>query len=188
MKPPIKWRRGDLGRFVHEDKSRPRFEVVGGTADRQNIHIWYAGKLEPETLPIETFRKDCVNWWVLHDAVLDRPKWLLPGVTFCFSNDIENVRVAEIRDPVRASPRRGPNLVVMENLQNEALQIRSIRADYTSCVRADGRLILIPLNFIIRHGFQRKTVYSRILEEDVFNDPHYTEEDEIRDILKEMEP
>ena len=141
--------------------------------------------LEPQTIPTKTFREDCVNWWTLGAKVLDRPDWLRSGAQVSFENNVLLVvRTAEI-----ASQRRPeyPERVLTADLQRDTLIVRSIRADYASCLRLDGSLILVPVNVLIKFGFRRKTAYTHILDEDTFCDPNRPNEDgEILNILKEM--
>lgn len=184
-----KWKVGDLGRFRMEDPKRPRFEVIGATKDKESIKVWYGGTKDLQAIPLATFRQDCTNLWELPDTLLARPLWLKEGGTFEFPRDFAFQEPA-VRSP---SPRREPFTqvplvgferirgtrveppsldVIMVRVGGQQLAIRSLRRDYASVLTKEGVLVLVPVDFIAKHGMQRITRWQRLMsDEDPFSDP-----------------
>lgn len=176
----MKWRRGDLGRFESEAKDRPRFEVVSASKETQEVLVWYAGRTKTLSIPLKTFQRDCVNWWETEE-VPPLPEWVVPGARVRFGES------ARFKQTVLTRLDRGPpRNVVVENLSNKIVQIRSIRADYASCLKDNETLVLVPLSIITKAGYHLRTIYDRVLEEDDFGDPYGSEDKEIVDILNDL--
>lgn len=153
------WKTGDLGRFTSESDAKPRFEVLGLTEDRSAVQVWYGGQAEATSVPKATFKRDCVNTWVIKEAIPPRPAWLKEGAEFEFpQNAFVGVRQAEIRNQDgRVS--HATNV----DLRGRKLQIRRIRWDYASCFALEEKLVvLVPLPIIVRQGFKRMTRWEVI--------------------------
>jgi len=74
------WKRGQLGRFKAENPSNPRFELLGVDKEKRLVEIWYNLEKRPTTLPIDTFKKDCVNWWEVRRQTDNRTRGNLEPV------------------------------------------------------------------------------------------------------------
>ncbi len=155
------WKIGDIGRFSAESPKRPRFELVGLTADKRSALVWYSGQKEPTSILVETFRKDCVKTWELLEVVPDRPSWLQAKAEFEFpQNAYVSIKQAEIINKYGARTH-----ATSVSLRGEKAVIRSIRLDYASCfVPSTKTLVLVPLVTIIKHGVQRRTRWDVVEE------------------------
>lgn len=166
-----KWRQGDLGRFFAESPKRPRFEVVGPSADRLSVEVWYGGQPKPETILVDTFKKDCTNLWELQEVVPPLPTWVKEGAMFEFPHSGQvSIRQAEIHDPRYHRLTHATTVT----LSGQKVQIRRIRRDYTSCL-VGPLLVLVPLATIAKFGIQRLTRWERIMSDE---DPFEEENDD----------
>lgn len=166
----MSWKRGDLGRFLAENRKRPRFELIGPTADRTAIEVWYGGSTKKDTISKESLKYDCTNVWELQEVVPPRPKWLQEGATFDFPSAV-SVRQVEILDPKYHHLTNAMSV----DLGGRKVRIRRIRRDYASCL-VDQLLVLVPLVTIVKFGIQRVSRWDRIMSdqdpyEDVEGDP-----------------
>ena len=164
-RPRVRWRRGDLGRFEVEDPNAPRFEIVGVNREGDEVTVWYGGQETPTTIPLKTFRKDCVNWWVT-TAVKDPPAWVQPGVTISITGHrfLTQAKVADGRLSKGAWQRNLKNKSFQHeqvDIGKALLVVRSIRKDYASCLMpATGQLILVPLKIIEENGHLSRSKYA----------------------------
>lgn len=153
----IRWRKGDLGRFEVEDPNAPRFEVISVSKERNEVSIWYGGQESPTTVPIDTFRKDCVNWWVT--ATINPPEWLEPGVTLGITGPgfLTQAIVAELR----RGRKKKTHLHQQVDIRKALLRVRSIRKDYASCVMSTtGQLLMVPTVVIEMFGHISRSRYA----------------------------
>jgi hypothetical protein len=164
--PTVTWepKVGDIGRYRFENKRHPRFIVV--KVLKKAIQIWYSGAEKSQTVPRETFYADCTDVWTVE--VADRPIWLKPGAKFQFDKGVF-VTLAKIVD----DPRR-PRSTTQEDrldLTGQMLEVYSFRADHAAClVPGLKTMVLIPIRVIASDGYQTRTRWDRILDEDELDD------------------
>lgn len=162
----VGWKIGDFGRFSAESPKLPRFEVI--SADRNGITVWYSGSPTTTTIPLTTFKKDCVNWWHVTGVDLATPAWLQPKVLFKFQPVPRYRPLSEGYDTVLTAHMRNQYIVMSQSVdvRGAVLQYRHRRADYISCQRYDNskELLLIPLKEVINHGFRVTTAWDRLDE------------------------
>ena len=171
------WRRGDLGRFLSESAKRPRFEVIGPSADKRSIVVWYGGMTKTDSVLIETFKRDCTNLWELQEVVPKLQPWVKEGADFEFPASARvHIRQYEIMD----QKHNILSHVSTADLSGKSLRIRRIRRDYTSCDFKD-MLVLVPLPAIAKFGIQRVTRWDMIMSDD---DPYEEPNDD--DLFKDI--
>jgi len=177
------WKAGDLGRFRAEDPKRPRFEVIRGVKG-QGVQVWYAGSSRTTIIPPDTFKDDCVDWWEVSPVPSDVPDWVATGVVFEIGlrTDPPKIRVmaAEIKR-LWGDRSYGPDKLHIE-LDDQRLQIRSIRRDYVSClVQPKGVLAIVSLQEVVARGYRSRTIWDRLSEdEDPYEDEAEAEAELIR--------
>lgn len=169
------WKKGDLGRFEAEDDKSPRFVFLGTDKAKANAHIWYGGEATPTTVPLKTFLRDCVSWWVF-GSLIEPPEWLKPGQLVTVSQpNRKSTWVTQARVPDR---RRIVSNHRQVDIQNKVLQVRSIRRDYASCwIPEDRILALVPLVTLVNHGFVNRTRFDVLADDDY--DPITEPEEEL---------
>lgn len=160
-----RWRRGDLGRFIMEDRSCPRFEVV--EANPNVVTVWYGGRKSSEGIPFNTFKTQCVNWWnvqVVSEG--STPKWLREGATFTLPEAqlVQGVVKPSLNLNGRPWTAEVRNTV---DVSREELIVRSIRWDYASCMsKLSGQLLLIPIPTIASKAIRPLTAWTRLMEDE----------------------
>ena len=165
MISPMGWKKGDLGRFKAEDSKQPRFEVIGVNKARTNIGVWYGGLTQVQTIPIDSFRKDVVNWWE-HECLSNIPRWVRAGAVFQLAPKGRHLRQAMVMGRNRWDGFHTHTI----DAGSESLKIRSVRFDFVSCSLNERKLVVpLPIKHLMVHGFQEKTAWDR-LDEDPFND------------------
>lgn len=190
------WQFGQLGRFTAEDPKKPRFEVVGINKEKRLVKVWYHLERKPTTIPADTFKRDCVNWWEMEAAKgqLPVPEWVKKGSLFQIENALHPVCLDWIKPPLRITVGQTPtpevDLVsyfmglvgeegpgIRQTLEVEkpdflkaTLQVRGTYLNYASCIIQESKtLVLVPLQVIAAAGAHRRTVWSR-LGEDLFEE------------------
>lgn len=160
-----RWNRGDLGRFKTEDDKSPRFEVVSVTKDKSHVVVWYGGQTTRAHIPIKTFRKDCVNWWVTATAKAP-PEWIKEGQMVTLSAQKGGLWVTQAQIPEGRYQKLRSHQQV--DLQDANVVIRSVRRDFTSClVPRTGMLVMVPVPVIAAHGFIAPDRYRMLTDDDV---------------------
>jgi hypothetical protein len=159
----MRWQKGDLGRFESEDRALPRFEVIRAVKG-EHVEVWYGGTTKTTLIPWGIFFKECTNLW---DWKLDvtAPAWLVPGREFVASGSFIQARV-------RIKPEKWyqPSDIDQLYQANDArLSVRSVRHDHASClVLPDGPLVIV--NVVTAAACRRTTAWSRLLDNDVFEE------------------
>lgn len=158
-----RWKRGDLGRFKTEDDKSPRFEVVGVTKDKTHVAVWYGGRTAMDHIPLVTFKKDCVNWWVTA-TTKDPPEWIKERQMVTLSAQKGGLWVTQAQIPEGRYQKLRSHQQV--DLQDACVMIRSVRRDFTSClVLKTGMLVMVPVPVIEAHGFIAPDRYRMIADE-----------------------
>lgn len=81
------WRTGDLGRFAADPVDYPQFEAV--SAAPAGVTVWYHQAPKPETIPVETFKRDCTNVWTLKSVV--PPTRLIRGMVLTLPTSVDKL-------------------------------------------------------------------------------------------------
>ena len=170
------WKVGDLGRFIVEDKKRPRFEVLGSKPGR-GIAVWYGGSARPVWVPEDTFKTKCVSFWDMEVVPRPLPAWVAPKAIFHITDE----RAANVTQAVVQV--KWNRQISSVDVQNHDLQIRRIRYDYASCFDQEAKiLVMVPLKIILGFGSQVLTKLDRLLGDDPFGE----DGDEISALLKSL--
>lgn len=192
------WQLGQLGRFASEDPGSPRFELVGVQKEKRLVKVWYHLDSHSTSIPVDTFKRDCVNWWELPSAKgqLPIPEWVKKGALFqlekrekrevqqwlnprmiLHAEDSVLQDIDRIRQLING---RDDTVVTTSRVQVEwpdflrtVLRVRGTYMNYSSCIIPGTRtLVLVPLQIIAAAGIHRRTVWDRLGE-----DPFEGEED-----------
>jgi len=158
----VTWRVGDFGRFKNENPKFPRFEVLAADKEKGEVDLWYSGSRRSTTIPLATFREDCVNWWNVN-VVEGVPDWVYPGVRFTLESPHRSVVVTLTQIKAKYSHTDHSIDVI-----GQPLQFRRRRMDYCSCTIVEpGILLLIPLKTIIKYGRPITTRWDLLRNRDI---------------------
>lgn len=143
------------------------------TSDKKTVEVLYENSSTVQAIPFETFRRDCVNFWVLAGPIPKAPSWIQEGVQFEFNHSNPDPSVREVKGFVRTSAPFGPRPLITSMpagfTSGVFFKIRSIRYDFVSCeiIKGDGKMFLFPLWDLIRNGFTRTTAWDRLDSDDL---------------------
>jgi len=153
---------GEIGRFRSENDKHPRFVVV--KVLRTVVQIWYSGALKTQTVPLQTFKTDCINGWNVD--IIEHPPWLKPKAKLRLDGWIT---LAHVVDDLRF-PRTSGRTERM-NLTGHDLEVFSVYHDHAACLAPSLRtIVLVPIKVIHQRGSRDRTRWDRILEDDEFDD------------------
>jgi hypothetical protein len=194
------WKRGQLGRFKAENPRTPRFELLGVDKEKRLVRVWYNLKKRPTTIPVDTFKKDCVNWWEVSSTKgqVEVPDWVKKGSLFQIE-DFRHPTCLQWLRPKMNLKWDKRDLFLHEDSQfleqlhsilggedyhagltttsveeptfrKQNLQIRSVYLNYTSCTIEGSGALLLVPLQVVAAAGVRRTTAWTRLVEDPFEE------------------